>query len=297
VVAGDRIYALDDTTRKLFAVDVRDADRPRSTGFVDVEPVAYLVAAAGDTVAVLSVDPADQTVGPSRLRLVDVSGDSPRLEGRLPLERHVVALTIRAGYVFLADIGGVLQVVDIADPAVPRVVSEVRIGDYLGRLGLDGDYLYVVDQRGTDPPAGAPWGTVRVVDVSAPAQPRLVAAWPSEHRINGFAVAPDRLYIGRDDGPRSRLATLDVSDPLRPRLMAELPLGYGDVSPVTHLGGTVVSVLQRTLLETYDLAVPGWPQQLSRTGGIDLYRPSDLAGRGLIALHTYRDIQLMVWDR
>jgi len=225
-------------------VDVAERD-----GFV------YVATDAGDLLALDVRDPA-------RPRQVGEMRGPPEEEGAGPPAWPPVALDVEGHLAYLA-FGDMLRVVDLEDPAAPRVVGELRVGVIIEGAVADADAAgrYVWLAAGED--------GIRVVDVADPAAPRVVAAY-DRWVANAIAVAGDHAYVAVEEsvqatrpGNRSGgLLVLDARDPLSAEEAGMLWLP--DVP--THVG------------VSGDLAfasIGGWPSGASTLAVIDVARPAE----------------------
>jgi hypothetical protein len=114
-----------------------------------------------------------------------------------------LAVAVAGHHIFVADRLAGLQIVDVADPAKPRLVATLDTPGAALDVALQGPLAFVADgDRG-----------VRVVDVSEPAAPRALGAGATP----GSALT-STLRAGLPSSPTaSRVRILDVSDPAAPR--------------------------------------------------------------------------------
>jgi hypothetical protein len=126
------------------------------------------------------------------------------LVGRLPRKAggSVGHITLHGKHAYLVN-ENVFQVVDVANPAMPRIAGSYQPKAHLGPVAVSGDHAYVVEK-------GA---LLRVLDVSNPAQPRVVGSSKLPDPIQGLAVADKRVYVSMNDS----LRILDVSNPALPK--------------------------------------------------------------------------------
>ncbi len=107
-----------------------------------------------------------------------------------------------------------LAVIDVANPAEPRVVNQV-FGAAVGQVSGEfvGDLCFSVH-----------WNTnaFLVFDVADPANPKLVAKLVDERlgMPNRCAVVGDRAYLPMVHG--DGVAVVDISDPMRPRFLTSI---------------------------------------------------------------------------
>lgn len=108
-----------------------------------------------------------------------------------------------------------LVILDLADPARPRVVGTLNLPGPARALTVEAGVAYVAcDQAG-----------VVLVDVSEPSAPQLLATLPELGMTQGLAVWDGRLYaISFASGVAPALAVADVSDPSKPTILGRLAL-------------------------------------------------------------------------
>lgn len=142
-------------------------------------------------------------------------------EGLLVLERSGHALVQRGvatglqnargvdvmgSRVYVADGIGGLAVVDVSDPANPRVLGRAQTGGDAGSVVVQGSLAYVA--------AGS--AGLAVVDVSDSAAPRLVGTAATPGNAVQVSIAQGRAWVADWNDVR----VFDVSNPARPRLIA-----------------------------------------------------------------------------
>lgn len=156
-----------------------------------------------------------------------------------------------------------LKVLDIADPAAPILLGELRLPgvvrdiaaqDSLAFVAADGAGLRVVDFRSPAAPVElghcdtpgpvlgldqlddliclAGWSGLDLVDVSNPAEPRLTGHVETSDTARGVDIAENIAYLAID---QFGLALFDISDPEQPA-----PLGMLDNSGQAPLSTSVV---------------------------------------------------------
>jgi hypothetical protein len=185
LLAGGRLYVNDDPMG-LHVLDVAEPNRPRRLGGVErglrfalAAPRLYVADGAGVTIT----DNAGSRTFPGGFAVVDLSDPAaPREVGRIDslalgsrgdgANVDVVAANGRYAYLGLSilrrnlAVEEYLAVVDVADPARPRVVERRRVRDGVAELLIEGTTLYALDTSDRD--------TVTVYDLADPAQPREV---------------------------------------------------------------------------------------------------------------------------
>lgn len=149
---------------------------------------------------------------PPALRLVGRYGGS------------VSAVALRPPYAYVA-VGNGLEVLDVSDPAAPRVVGAVPLPRQLQELELAGDYAYALGLPTFPTLVNRP---LLAIDIARPEAPRLVAALALEAGADAsLAVSGRYAYLG--GGPSARV--FDLADPASPRELAVI----GDLAGQTLL--------------------------------------------------------------
>jgi hypothetical protein len=145
-------------------------------------------------------------------------------------------MAAQGNYVYVADCGWGLRVLDVSNPLSPVLVGSYRSGGYPFGVAVAGDYAYLASR-----------GVFEVINVSNPTAPVLSGSYGMEiqHFAYDVEVAGDYAYIASQSGG---LAIVNVSNPAQPSLAGAL--ATGDV--------------------TYDLAVAGEYVYLAGSGGVSV---------------------------
>jgi len=146
---------------------------------------------------------------------------------------------------------GILNVIDVRNPAAVKEVGTLAFDRGRSRLALRFPYLYLT---GFDEPLG-------IIDISTPTKPRWVAEFPElgPTASGGFELAGDVAYsirIQREPGRPGELF-LDVLDlaanPARPARTAAINLGVrvqGEYGGIAQAGGRVFVLVRRAAGDT-----------------------------------------------
>lgn len=135
------------------------------------------------------------------LNIADIH--KPSEVGRIITPSVVGAITVSGGYAYIADGNSGLSIVDITDPASPKLV-----GTYAGTYGnpaysvvVSGHYAYVTNQFP---------GNLQIIDISDPSAPVLAGNYDlSGHgNANSLAISGNYAYVAA-----SGLVILDISGP------------------------------------------------------------------------------------
>lgn len=213
-------------------------------------------------------------------------------------------IAVANGHAYVTTALG-LEVVDAQDPTNPAVVGSVALADYPWYIGVAGDYAYVADRdsglavvnvsvdslpavaarmvfseevtdvavQGTHVylvTSSPPTSGLRIVDVSTPQSPQLIATLPftngNTQITTGIAqsvsVSGDHAYVGAYAAGSSSdngLYVVDVSDPMNPSVEGSA-LGL-DVGKTTVDGDRVYACARD--LNVFDVSDPTAPVWVS----------------------------------
>lgn len=183
-------------------------------------------------------------IGP-RLVIIDVHDPTRpvRIGETEPLGHVISDIALEGSFAFVSTYYGGFKVVDIADPAQPRLVGEHALDPYydagVSVAARDG-YAFVLHRD----------SGLHVFDVSDPTAPEQVSAYEftgSLHEADDIAIAGDIAYVIT----WSRLVLLDIGDPYHPRFISDLPMGAtsqieidGDYAYIVGYSLLVVDVSQ-----------------------------------------------------
>lgn len=127
-------------TDGLLIVDVGDPQHPQRVAKLDTPGSAHGIDIAGDVLYVAD--------GKAGLRLISVARPGqPRAIGVIEFESEVRAVTVEAGYAFVATTAGLL-VVDVRDPSYLTIVGSFDTPGVVHTLALAGDLVYAADWVG-----------------------------------------------------------------------------------------------------------------------------------------------------
>jgi hypothetical protein len=140
----------------------------------------------------------------------------------LPTEPTALAVRMdpvqgRSTHAYIGGEDGALLVVDLDNPAMPRLATNRDELQSPRRMTVTGDYLFVAD---------GPGGLV-VFDLEKPDKPRRIGVMPSVD-AQSLAVAWPWIYLA--DGPGG-LVVVDISDPTVPRALAGVDLNAESSAP------------------------------------------------------------------
>lgn len=200
---GNRVYLADFYLGGLMIFDQSTADGLELLGAANAGPYGFEV--IGDLAYVAN--------DPTGLRVYDLS--SPAAPELLSVSGEVIgarSVTVVANTAYLAsDYIYAFSTYDVSDPSSPLLLARVSIGTTARDVIVSEPYAYVA----------ARYRGIRILDISDPAAPELVASGPGYHS-EGIDLAGEVAYLADEDG----LRLVDVSDPTDPQEIALYPLDY-----------------------------------------------------------------------
>jgi hypothetical protein len=180
---------------------------------------------------------------------------------------HASSVYVSGNYAYVtAAYSDDLTIIDISNPASPRIVSVLNDGSQDIHFDVDvavqNNYAYVVDQISN--------GTLTVVNVSDPANPRIVGAVSSGPALNGaYRVRLDGDFAYVSASSNQTVTAVDIANPANPQIV-------GSLLDATHLSHTTGLDVDPTSDGTYVVASsprlstesnPVYPQFPGQTGG------------------------------
>ncbi len=205
-----------------------------------------------------------------------VTACQPKLLGTLDTPGDTRGVFAADGIAYVTDYGVGLHIVDVAQPANPKLLGsyEANTTGGSGTTGIQvvGDIAYLV--VGTD--------GIEIVDVANPAIPALLGSFSGVH-ARGLVVGGGLAYVAADlDG----LLILDVTNPLNPKFKA----GYADplmtAIDVFVADGVayVVAKGEEMSLRTIDVAEPTSPNLAGVWGEAGLHARGVSVAEGMAYL-------------
>lgn len=142
--------------------------------------------------------------------------------------------------VYVADLFHGWQIIDVADPARPRVVSWDPF--QASTIRVAGNRAYV---------GGI---ALRIYDVSDPARPTLLGSYGVVNGTSGLEVSDGLVYIVDLNG----MSIVDMSDPAAIRLLSQTNPPQDSVRTLA-VAGDLVYMMTRSGLRIYDVTNPSNP--------------------------------------
>jgi hypothetical protein len=215
-ISGTRLYAM--TTVQLTILDVSNPAGPALLG-TSTSYAAQGIAASG-TMLYLASPTVDRSRGDGGLYIVDAAAaTAPTLRGHLlgGLENEGLAVAGSLAVATGRSIDGGLQVLNVQNPAAPRVLAKLA-GAFKG-VAMTSTAAYARITL-----AGNPGHTdLMVIDLRTPAAP-TIASQIFLPGGSGATVVGSLLYVAAGSGG---LQVYDIASPLSPRLLGTATLASG----------------------------------------------------------------------
>jgi len=202
-------------TLSLRIIDVSDPTRPREVGqYAPAGKKAYAVV-AGNNYAYVAVSGSNSNAlhvlnisNPASPQFVREITNVPDIEGD--------GGTVVGNRLYLVHGRNGVSIWDISQPDNPQRLGAFDTPGIARSVAVSGNYAFVTDGRWTDP--GAEKGYLRIVDVSNPANPQIVASVDVGDDNPWSLLALDsinnRLFVGLFD--RSQTVIYNISNPTNP---------------------------------------------------------------------------------
>jgi len=200
---------------KLRIVDVSDPTRPREVGqYAPTGKKVYAVI-VGNNYAYVGVSGS----GSSALHVLNISNPAnPQFVREITNVDDLEGDggTVAGNRLYLVHGTKGISIWDISQPDNPQRLGSLDTPGIARSVAVSGNYAFISEGRWFDP--GAEKGYLRVVDVSNPANPQIVASVDVGDDNPWFPLALDsannRLFVGLSD--RSRTVVYNISNPINP---------------------------------------------------------------------------------
>jgi hypothetical protein len=158
----------------------------------------------------------------TKVVVVDVSvPTTPTVVGQITLT-YVSDLFVDEPYLYVAQQGAGLKVVNVANPADPFVTGSLSVNAVVWGVSVADGYAYLAGDDNSN--VAGLW----VVDVSNPTNPTLAGSFATNSVTSHVTVRDNYVYLaGRPYGDNV-LRLLDVSSPASPTEVANIAAGYLD---------------------------------------------------------------------
>jgi hypothetical protein len=287
-ISGGRAYVVGEAG--LAIVDVADPRQPQLLGLVPgVGAGAGDLSLSGTTVLVSNL------IGVFAVDVADPA--NARVVSRLVLPRSMAVDVAVAGHIAVVDHqalvsypgpeAGMLAVLDLSNPAGPRLMSVVP--DHGGSLAADTASSMALVAGSTGPDHAA---ELRLIDSSAAVDFRPDNGFSPPGGGQDIAVRDGRAFVAAG---RQGLHMANVSDPARPRLVASVDVGAAARFVVTDAGNAYLigegvvadaDATRGSTLSVVDIADPAAPRWLATypLGRLDVNGFAVRGGRAYLAI-------------
>lgn len=240
--------------------DLRDPGGPSLLGYQSLDHTMARAIAVNGNFAYLAMSDWGGLGSAGGLRIVEVTNPAePRPFSRVDLagEPQTIALSTDGHWAWICAGQSGLHVVDVRDPAAPKVVGHYVPGGYALGFALKGEVGYLA---ATD--AG-----LHVLDLTDPANPRKIGVYAAGDSLVHVALRDSHAFVsGRESG----LHVVDVSDPSQPRRIG-LASMVGGAGPSIIVGRHIYvqnnwgSLTQPGGFSVVDISRAESPQVVGRT--------------------------------
>ncbi len=184
-----------------------------------------------------------------------------RLSG-FPDAKNVECVAVSGEYAYLARRDALL-IFATQDPSKPSLVGRLPIEGWIHDIKLRSNLAYLASNG------------LKIVDVSVPANPKLVGEYDSKGESWGVSLVNDRAYVPIEYLRRylGRASVFDISNPAAPKLLDRFATGRGAWHVETS--NNVVFVAGSEELNCYDTGRNCQP--------LGSYKPREIVGKLLAA--------------
>ena len=149
-----------------------------------------------------------QVGGRSASSQIHVLTFSPTALSYLPIPGFANGIALGGDHAYIASGAAGLQVVDVSNPLLPRIVGSVSSPGNANDIRVVGDLAYVADGSA---------GLV-IVDISRPDAPKIVGRSSTAGAATELVIRGNRAYVADEVG----LTIVDVSNPAAPSVLGSV---------------------------------------------------------------------------
>lgn len=175
----------------------------------------------------------------------------PTLQNILPLSATISSLAVAGNYLYSTVGLQGLQVIELADTAPVRVISQLPIPGYAQRVEVFGQRAIVVS--GPDQELGK---IVSIVDVTNPHTPQLLGSVSSDPTIMDFVIQDRYLYLSANTDNEDAFRIFDLIQPATPQKVLGLNKSYVSL---TLYEGAIYAVDFDSNIVKVDITTPTKP--------------------------------------
>ena len=196
------------------------------------------------------------------------------------LDLYMTDLVLQGDYLYIASLNQRLNIVSVADPRHPVLVSHLDLGQRAHYVRVHGDRAYLGSEF--DPSAV-------VVDISDPSHPIELGALVQDWGIRTLSFSGAFGYVAADGD----VVVLDLSDPLHPAPLSRLDES-DDLYDLT-VSDNICAAIGVSSIHLFDLADPARPAKVSSFGPSLSGTDQQVKIAGGLLCQEYRE-GAIVWD-
>ncbi|MBN2532205.1 MAG: chitobiase/beta-hexosaminidase C-terminal domain-containing protein [Spirochaetales bacterium] len=234
----------------LIIFDLTDPVKIRKAGFIELDfSVTGSIFIKDDYLYVTSVD---------NFRIFDVSDVIPRYVSTIEQGGSMIKISGKYGYINYAS--NSITIVDLHNPALPRIINTFTISGTFNDYEIYGDNIYFV--KGSD--------GILVMNIEDKQNPVIVTEYPLSGYISHVEVAENHLFLAAS----GQVIVIDITDPAQPVTIGQAAI------PVKPNGSIHGFVLQNNMIAIgsgyeycfvmFDVSDPASPQMMYH------YLPTDI---------------------
>jgi hypothetical protein len=272
-------------TQDYSVVNVLDIRRAQSIRVVATVPVTSFHMALSGSRLILVTRAEDQEA--RRLEVWDVADPArPLRAGSVDLPAAIEALAVTGDLVLASGYYLRLTVVNVQDPAAPRIVGKPAAGDLLRARTMTaaGDLAFVESRQSAE---------LVAMDLADPTMPRRLGSIRLKEaaEVRALAVRGSVLYVGLSFDEPSALAVVDVRDPTHMVELGsvEVPGILGELDIAGHFA---ILGLAYAGLRVIDVSDPRQPRDIGRAETLSYV--DDLAVADCRILFSANDLGLAI---
>ena len=150
-------------------------------------------------------------------------------------------VAIKESYAYIGN-GYVFQVLDVSNPASPKIVGQLSMEYPINRLVVSGNYAYTI----------SPFS---IIDISNPANPVLVSTYnlSTSDGPSAITVKGNYAYLGDFIG---WVFIIDISNPLNPKEIKRMPTNGEDVEYLAVKDSALYASPSDNSVNIYNIAKP-----------------------------------------
>jgi hypothetical protein len=259
----------------LIIVDISDPSAPAQVALVDTIGYTQGITVSGNYVYAATG---------SNLDIFDVTDPtSPQWITNFGVDDWTQNVSVSGSYAYISDYSYGIYVVDVSNPATPTQIGYASTGFRTTKVVFDGNYAFVANGD-----------SMKVLDLSSPADPQIIAGIPMDDRAVNISVGAGKVFVAdRNFG----LHCIDINDPVSPSVLHQatiVPPASGSAFNTFYRDGNLFVAYGDAGVRVLDASNASAPSFL---GEVDT--PGDVRGvvvKGGYAYAAARDAGVRILD-